>query len=88
MIETLAESFETCEGIAPTCVQSDAASMSIPQARLLSNRAGHSSRDKAHFCDGDHGANATIALRSWSIVEGGDRYDDELPRTPQWLGPA
>jgi hypothetical protein len=59
-----AESFETCEGIAPTCVQSDAASMTIPQAHLLSNRAGHSSRDKAHFCDGDHGMNATIALGS------------------------
>jgi hypothetical protein len=36
--------------------------MTIPQARLLSNRAAHSSRDKAHFCDGDHGASATIAL--------------------------
>ena len=87
MIETLAEFFEAREGVAAS-VPSDAASMIIPQARLLSNRAAHSSRDKAHFCDGNHGANATIALRSWSIVEGGDRYDDEFPRTPQWLGLA
>jgi hypothetical protein len=63
VIETPAESFETRKGMAASA-QSDAASMTIPQARLLSNRAGHSSRDKAHFCDGDHGMNATIALGS------------------------
>jgi len=38
--------------------------MAIPRVRLLSNRAAHSSRDKAHFCDGHHGMNATIALAS------------------------
>jgi hypothetical protein len=58
-----AESFETREGMAAS-VQSDTASMAIARARLLSNRAAHSSRDKAHFCDGDHGASATIALGS------------------------
>jgi hypothetical protein len=63
VIEMPAESFETREGMAAS-VPSDAAAMIIPQARLLSNRAAHSSRDKAHFCDGNHGANATIALRS------------------------
>jgi len=59
----LAESFEAREGAAAS-VPSDAASMTIPRAHLLSNRAAHSSRDKAHFCDGDHGMNATIALDS------------------------
>jgi len=44
-----AESFETCEGIAPTCVQSDAAAMSIPRAHLLSNRAAHSGGEKRIF---------------------------------------
>jgi len=63
VIEMPAESFETREGMAAS-VQSEAAFMAIPRAHLLSNRAAHSSRDKAHFCDGDHGMNATIALAS------------------------
>jgi hypothetical protein len=56
-----AESFETREGMAAS-VPPEVASMAIPRARRLSNRAAHSSRDKAHFCDGNHGMNATTAL--------------------------
>jgi hypothetical protein len=37
VIETPAEPFEAPEGVAPVSVQSDTASMIIPQARLLSN---------------------------------------------------
>jgi len=61
--ETLAESFKAREGVAAS-VPPEAAAMITPQARLLSNRAAHSSRDKAHFCDGNHGIDATIALSS------------------------
>jgi len=48
VIETLAEFFEAREGVAAS-VPSDAASMIIPQARLLSNKAVHSSREKRIF---------------------------------------
>jgi hypothetical protein len=64
VIETPAEPFEAPEGEAPVSVQSDTAPMIIPQARLLSNRAASIPAMKAHFCDGYHGANATIALGS------------------------
>jgi hypothetical protein len=37
--------------------------MTIPQAHLLSTTAAAIPTVKAHFCDGYHGANATIALR-------------------------
>jgi len=57
--------------------------MTIPQARLLSNGAGHSSRDKAHFCDGNHGMNATSALGSsaWWKVEIAMTMNFPAPRT-------
>jgi hypothetical protein len=48
VIETLAESFRAREGVAAS-IQSDAASTIIPQARLLSNRAAHCSREKRIF---------------------------------------
>ena len=64
MIATPAEPFEAPEGAAPVSVQSDTASMIIPQARLLSTTAALIPTVKAHFCDGYHGANATIALGS------------------------
>jgi hypothetical protein len=43
-----AESFETREGVAAS-VPSNAASKIIPQARLLSNKGAHSSREKRIF---------------------------------------
>jgi hypothetical protein len=57
-----AERFEAPAGGAPVSVQSDTAPMIIAQARLLSNTAAPIPKVKAHFCDGYHGANATIAL--------------------------
>jgi hypothetical protein len=62
VIETPAESFEAPEGVAPVSVQSATACMTIPQAYLLSTTAAPIPTVKAHFCDGYHGANATIAL--------------------------
>jgi hypothetical protein len=62
MIETSAESFKAREGVAAS-VPSDAASIIIPQAHLLSTTAAPIPTVKAHFCDGYHGANAMIALR-------------------------
>jgi hypothetical protein len=64
VIETSAESFEVPEGVAPVSVQSATACMTIPQAHLLSTTAAPIPTVKAHFCDGYHGANATIALGS------------------------
>jgi hypothetical protein len=61
---TLAQSFGVREGAAPVSAQADTASPAIPQADLASNRAAPLPNEKAHFCDGNHGANATIALRS------------------------
>jgi len=46
--ETLAESFKAREGVAAS-VPPDAAAMITPQARLLSNRAAHCSREKRIF---------------------------------------
>jgi hypothetical protein len=51
-----AESFETREGMAAS-VPSEAASMTIPQARLLSNRAGHSGGEKRIF---------VMAITAWT----------------------
>jgi hypothetical protein len=64
VIPTPAESFGAPEGVAPVSAQSDTASMIIPQARLLSNTAAPIPTVKALFCDGYHGANATIAVGS------------------------
>jgi len=64
VIEPPAGSFEAPEGVAPVSVQSATACMTIPQAHLLSTTAAPIPTVKAHFCDGYHGANATIALRS------------------------
>jgi hypothetical protein len=61
VMETLAQ---VREGATPVSVQSDTACLTIPQAYLASNRAAPIPNEKAHFCDGNHGANATIALRS------------------------
>jgi hypothetical protein len=47
-MDTPAESFETREGMAAS-VQSEAASMAIPRARLLSNRAARSRPEKRIF---------------------------------------
>jgi hypothetical protein len=63
-METLAQSFEVREGATPVSVQSDTGCLAIAQAYLTSNRAAPIPNEKAHFCDGNHGANATIALRS------------------------
>jgi hypothetical protein len=63
-METLAQSLELREGAAPVSVPSDTASLTIPWAYLASNGAAPIPNEKAHFCDGNHGANATIALRS------------------------
>ena len=54
------QSFEVREGATPVSVQSDTACLTIPRA--ASNRAAPIPDEKAHFCDGNHGANATIAL--------------------------
>jgi hypothetical protein len=62
VMETLAQSFEVREGATPVSVQPDTASPTIPRAYLASNRAAPIPHEKAHFCDGNHGANATIAL--------------------------
>jgi hypothetical protein len=62
VIETLAESSEVREAAAPVSVQSDTASLTIPRAYLPSNSAAPIPNEKAHFCDGNHSANATIAL--------------------------
>ena len=64
VMETLAQSFEVREGAAPVSVQSDTASLLIPRAHPPSKRAVLIPDKKAHFCDGNHGANATIALGS------------------------
>ena len=64
VMETLAQSFEVREGATPVSVQSDTAWLTIPQTYLASNRAAPIPDEKAHFCDGNHGANATIALSS------------------------
>jgi hypothetical protein len=61
-METLAQSFEVREGATPVSVQSDTACLTIRQAYLASNRAAPMSNEKTHFCDGNHGANGTIAL--------------------------
>ena len=61
-METLAQSFEVRERATAASVQSDAACLTIAQANLASNRAAPIADEKAHFCDGNHGANATIAL--------------------------
>jgi hypothetical protein len=63
-METLAQSFEVREGATPVSVQSDTACLTIAQAYLAANRAAPIPDEKAHFCDGNHGANATIALSS------------------------
>ena len=63
-METLAQSFEVLEGAAPVSVQSDTASLMIPRAHPPSKRAALIPDEKAHFCDGNHSANATIALGS------------------------
>jgi hypothetical protein len=63
-METLAQSFEVREGAAPVSGQPDTASLLIPRTHLPSKRAALIPDEKAHFCDGNHGANATIALRS------------------------
>jgi hypothetical protein len=49
MIETPAEPFEAREGAAAAYAHSSTASMTIPQARLLSNRAVHSGGEKRIF---------------------------------------
>jgi len=64
VIETPAEPFEAPEGAAPVSAQSATACTIIPQAHLLSTTAAPIPTIKAHFCDGYHGANATIALGS------------------------
>ena len=71
MIATPAKSFEVREGTVPVSVQSDTASLTIPEAHLPSNKAGPIPNKKALFCDGNHGANATIALGSVNKWEGG-----------------
>jgi len=48
----------------PVSVQSDTAWLTTPQTYLASNRAAPIPDEKAHFCDGNHGPNATIALTS------------------------
>jgi hypothetical protein len=63
-METLAQSFEVREGAAPVSAQPDTASLIIPRAHTPSKRAAPMPNEKAHFCDGNHGANATIALGS------------------------
>jgi hypothetical protein len=63
-METLAQFFEVREGAAPVSVQLDTASLTIPRAYLPSKRAAPIPNEKAHFCDGNHSANATIALGS------------------------
>jgi hypothetical protein len=63
-METFAQSFEVREGAAPVSGQPDTVSLLIPRAHLPSKRAGSLPNQKAYFCDGNHGANATIALRS------------------------
>jgi hypothetical protein len=63
-METLAQSFEVREGAAPVSLRSDTASLMIPRAHPPSERAALIPDEKAHFCDGNHGANATIALCS------------------------
>jgi hypothetical protein len=64
-METLGQSFEVREGATPVSVQSDTGCLTMPQADLPSNRAAPMPNEKAHFCDGYHGANATIALDSF-----------------------
>jgi hypothetical protein len=61
VIETPDESLEVRKGAAPASAQSDTA---FPQADLPSNRAAPIPNEKAHFCDGNHSASATIALGS------------------------
>jgi hypothetical protein len=63
-METLAQSFEVREGATAVSVQSDTACLTIAQADLAANRAAPIADEKAHFCDGNHGANAMIALGS------------------------
>ena len=63
-METLAQSFEVRERAMPVSVQSDTGCLTIAQADLASNRAAPIPDEKAHFCDGNHGANTTIALSS------------------------
>ena len=63
-METRAQSFDVREGATPVSVQSDTACLTIAQAYLASNRAALIPDEKAHFCDGNHGANATIAVTS------------------------
>jgi hypothetical protein len=63
-METIAQSFEVREGAMPVSVQSDTACPTIARTCLASNRATPIPDEKAHFCDGNHGANATIALSS------------------------
>ena len=62
VMETLAQSFEMREGAAPVSVQSDTACLLIARAHPPAKRAALIPHEKAHFCDGNHGANATIAL--------------------------
>jgi len=64
VIETLAESSEVRKGAALASVQAATASLTIPRASLPANNAAPIPNEKAHFCDGNHGANATLALRS------------------------
>jgi hypothetical protein len=61
-METLAQSFEVRDGATPVSVQSDTGCLTIAQTYLASNRAANIADEKAHFCDGNHGANTTIAL--------------------------
>jgi hypothetical protein len=63
-METLAQFLEVRERATAVSVQSDTACLTIAQADLAANRAALIPAEKAHFCDGNHGADATIALRS------------------------
>ena len=69
-METIPQSFEVRERAMPVSVQSDTACLTIPQAYLAWNGAAPIPEEKAHFCDGNHGVNATIALNSkgkWKV---------------------
>jgi hypothetical protein len=63
-METLAQSLELREGAAPVSVPSDTASPMIPRAHPPAKRAALIPDEKAHFCDRNHSANATITLGS------------------------
>jgi hypothetical protein len=62
VIETPAKSLEVREGATPVSAQADTAFPAIPQVDLASGKAAPDPNGKAHFCDRNHSANATIAL--------------------------